>query len=72
MTITTKTLAALSGYTESWACTQVRGLPSRLLPTKGRPRRVYQVEDVIARLGGATVDYSELIGRLRALVPEGA
>jgi hypothetical protein len=71
MTLTTKTLAALSGYTESWACTRVRGLPSRLLPTKGRPRRVYRVEDVIARLEGATVDYSELIAKIRALVPEG-
>jgi len=70
MTLTTKTLADLSGYTESWACTRVRGLPSRLLPTKGRPRRVYEVEAVVARLEAATVDYSELIGRLRALVPE--
>lgn len=71
MTLTTKTLAEMSGYTESWASAKVRGLPSRLLPTKGRPRRVYRVEDVIARLEAATVDYSELIGRLRALVPEG-
>ena len=71
MTLTTKTLAELAGCTEAWARPWVRGLPSRPLPTKGRPRLAYRVEDVIARLEAATVDYSELIARLRALVPVG-
>lgn len=70
MTLTAKTLAQLAGYTESWARPWVRGLPSRLLPTKGRPRPAYRVEDVIARLEASTVDYSVLIAKLRALVPE--
>ena len=73
MTLTTKTLAEVSGYTESWASARVRGLPTgKPIPTKGRPRRAYQVEDVIARLEGESVDHSVLIARLRALVPEKA
>ena len=71
MTLTTKTLAEVSGYTESWASARVRGLPTgKPIPTKGRPRRAYQVEDVIARLAAETVDHSVLIARLRALVPK--
>jgi len=31
---------------------------------------VYRLEDVIARLEGMTVDNSEHVARLRALVPE--
>lgn len=73
MTLTAKTLAELSGYTESWANTRVRGLPTgKPIPTKGRPRRAYDVDDVIARLAAETVDHSVLIARLRALVPEKA
>ena len=67
MTLTTKDLSELSGYTESWASARVRGLPSRLTPTKGRPRRAYRVADVIARLEAGSVDYSDVIARLREL-----
>lgn len=73
MTLTTKDLSELSGYTESWANARVRGLPTgKPIPTKGRPRRAYEVEDVCARLETETVDHSVLIARLRALVPEKA
>ena len=64
-------LAALLGVGRSTVNRWVSGLPYRGRRTDGRPARVYRLEDVIARLEGMTVDNSEHVAKLRALVPEG-